>query len=274
MRAQLVKLVSHRLFQQTITGLIIVNAIILGLETMPRVNAAIGAQLMLLDTIIVWIFVAEIALRLAAHGLRFFRDPWSVFDFLVVAISLSSMSGLSALRAFRVFRVLRMLNAFPSLRTVIAAMLRALPGVASVGVVIVIILFVASVIATKLFGESTPDLFGDLFTSMFTLFTVMTLEGWPDVARTVIAEYPYAWIFFVIFILVGTLTMLNLFVAIIVQSIGDVAASDLPELQNGQATDMARMAQEMAAMRAALDRQSDEIARLKSDLPSSPTQMS
>ncbi len=216
LRARVASVVEHPLFQNAIIVLILGNAMVLALQTIPMAEAAAGSLLMWLDRITLWLFAGEIALRIVARGRAFFRDPWSVFDFTVVAVSFSALSGISALRAFRVFRILRLLNAFPKLRFVISGLLSALPGVTSVAVVLLIILFVASVIATQLFGAAAPQHFGDLFTSMFSLFQVMTLEGWPDIAESVLATIPYAWIFFVVFILVATLTMLNLFVAIIV----------------------------------------------------------
>ncbi len=216
LRARVASFVEHPTFQNAIIVLILGNAVVLALQTIPSAQAAAGPLLNTLDTITLWLFAGEISLRILARGRGFFRDPWSVFDFTVVVISLSALSGIAALRAFRVFRILRLLNAFPKLRFVISGLLGALPGVTSVAVILLIILFVAAVIATKLFGVIAPQYFGDLFTSMFTLFQIMTLEGWPDIADMVLAENPYAWIFFVIFILVATLTMLNLFVAIIV----------------------------------------------------------
>jgi len=224
------RFVDHPWFQNTILGVIILNALVLGLEAIPEARAAVGHGLLLgIDYVILWIFVAEIVLRMAAHRLRFFTDAWSLFDLAVVAVSLLAVSGLQALRAFRVFRVLRVLSALPRLRSVMNALLDSIPGIAWVGAILVIILFVAAVIATKLFGESFPEMFGDLFVSMFTLFTIMTLEGWPDKAERVIDVYPYAWIFFVSYILVATLTMLNLFVAIIVNAMEN-------EALGGQAT--------------------------------------
>lgn len=249
MDTSLKRLVESSVFHRAITGLIILNAVVLGMETIPAIQAEWGPMLATLDLIILGIFVVELLLRIAAHRLDFFRDPWSLFDFAVVAVSLSSVSGLSALRAFRVFRVLRLLNAFPTLRRVIGALLSAIPGVASVGTVLLIILFVASVIATKLFADGLPELFGSLFTSMFTLFQVMTLEGWPDVAARTLAVYPHAWLFFVVYILIGTLTMLNLFVAIIVSAMEENSV-------NKGATEAGQdeLLREIRDLRAAVDR--------------------
>ncbi len=249
LRARLTSLVEHPLFQRSVIGLILLNAAVLGAETIPAAAQAAGPLLEVLDLIILWLFATEIVLRIMARGRAFFQDPWSVFDFSVVAVSLSALSGISALRAFRVFRVMRLLNAFPRLRFVITGLLSALPGVASVAVILIIILFVASVIATKLFGGVAPQYFGDLFTSMFTLFQVMTLEGWPDIAQSVLEPYPHAWIFFVIYILVATLTMLNLFVAIIVGAM-ETEALRLAATKAGQDD----MIAELHEIRAQLDR--------------------
>ncbi len=249
LRARLTALVEHPFFHRGVIALILFNAVVLGLETIPSAAAMFGPLLSQIDVAIVGLFTVEIALRIAARGRAFFRDPWSIFDFTVVVISLSALSGISALRALRVFRVMRLLNAFPRLRFVVTGLLSALPGVASVAVVLVIILFVASVIATKMFGETAPQYFGDLFTSMFTLFQVMTLEGWPDIADSVMGEIPYAWIFFVIYILVATLTMLNLFVAIIVGAM-ETEALRLAATKAGQD----ELLEELREMRAQISR--------------------
>ncbi|MGI9571425.1 MAG: ion transporter [Desulfobulbia bacterium] len=220
----LARFTEGRNFQAFILVLIGLNAIVLALEAVPSAKSYFGDTLTQIDTIILWIFVAEIVLRLIAFGPAFFRDPWNIFDFSVVAVSFLSTAGLSALRAFRVFRVLRVLSAVPRLRMVVRALLEALPGVMWVGLLLLVILFVSAVIATHLFGHKFPEQFGNLFISMFTLFQVMTLEGWPDLANSVLKEIPYAWIFFVVYILVATLTMLNLFVAIIVSAMENETA--------------------------------------------------
>jgi voltage-gated sodium channel len=207
--------------QRVLIALILVNAITLGLETSPAVSARFGGLLAVIDRAILSVFVVEIALRLVAHGARFFRDPWSVFDFVVVAIALLPASGpFAVLRALRVLRVLRLLTMVPSMRRVVGALLSAIPGLGSVFGVMALIFYVGSVMATKLFGESFPEFFGSLGDSAYTLFQVMTLESWSmGIARPVMEQHPYAWAFFVPFILVATFTMLNLFVAVIVNAI-------------------------------------------------------
>ncbi|TDQ44926.1 ion transporter [Tepidicella xavieri] len=206
--------------QHTILALIIINAVLLGLETSASVMARVGAWLSLVDKLILSVFVAEIAARLYVHRLRFFRDPWSVFDFAVVAIALVPASGpFAVLRALRVLRVLRVLTIVPSMRRVVGALLSAIPGLSSIALVLLLVFYVFGVIATHLFGQQFPDWFGHLGRSLYTLFQVMTLESWSmGISRPVMEEVPYAWAFFITFILFATFTMLNLFIAIIVNA--------------------------------------------------------
>ncbi len=218
-------------FQTTILWLILVNAVILGLETSPGVMAAYGPILKTLDAAILVVFVAEVGLRLFVHRLAFFRDPWSVFDFLVVAIALVPATGqLSVLRALRVLRVLRVLTIVPSMRRVVGGLLAAIPGLSSIALVLALVFYVFGVITTNLFGQAFPDWFGTLGRSLYTLFQVMTLESWSmGIVRPVMEVYPYAWAFFVPFILIATFTMLNLFIGIIVSAMQSFAESDQAE---------------------------------------------
>jgi len=214
--------------QNVIIALILFNAALLGLGTSPSVMAAFGQLIIGLDRIILAIFVAEIAVRLFVHRAAFWRDPWSVFDFLVVVIALIPASGpFAVLRALRVLRVLRLLTMVPSMRRVVGALLAAIPGLSSIGVVLFIIYYVFAVIATNLFAATHPDWFGSLGRSLYTLFQIMTLESWSmGIARPVMQHFPYAWIFFVLFILVATFTMLNLFIAIIVNAMQSYSDED------------------------------------------------
>ena len=239
------------LVQRSLIALILVNAVILGLETRSTVMAAWGPWLIAADTAILAVFVVEIALRLMAHRLSFFRDPWSVFDFAVVAIALIPASGpLAVLRALRVLRVLRLITLVPSMKRVVGGLLSALPGLGSVTAIIGIIFYVAAVIATGLFGADFPQWFGTFGESAFTLFQVMTLEGWAmDIVRPVMQVFPLAWVFFLLFILASTFTLLNLFVAVIVNAI--------QQEHGGEARPSAD--QELAQLRL-------EIAALRNDL--------
>lgn len=207
---------------------ILVNAVILGLETLPSVMALAGPVILAIDKLCLGFFVIELVLRLYALGLRFFRSGWNVFDFVIVAISLiPTAGGLSVLRALRILRVLRVVSVVPSLRRVVDGLGRALPGMGSVFLLIMIIYYIAAVMATKLFGHSFPQWFGGLDTTSFTLFQIMTLEGWSgEIVRPVMEVYPYAWLFFVPFILITTFAVLNLIVGLIVSSMQEAASED------------------------------------------------
>jgi voltage-gated sodium channel len=236
--------------QAGLIALILVNAVILGLETNEAIMAKWGALLNAADRAILAVFVVEIGLRLAVWRGSFFRDPWSVFDFVVVGIALLPATGpLAVLRALRVLRVLRLISMVPSMRRVASGLLAAIPGLGSVIGIIAVILYVFAVIATKLFAEHFPQWFGTLGESAYTLFQVMTLEGWADIARAVIAVYPLAWLFFVAFILVSTFTMLNLFIAVVVTSMQTEHAREI-EAERPDAPGEADLRRELAALRA------------------------
>ena len=227
-RARLSAWLANPRVQQFVLALIIVNAALMGLETSAGVMAQAGRWILALDRVILGLFVVEILLRIYAHRSAFFRDPWSVFDFTVVAIALIPASGpLAVLRALRVLRVLRVLTIVPSMRRVVGALLSALPGLGSIAMVLLLVFYVFGVIATHLFGQAFPDWFGHLGRSLYTLFQVMTLESWSmGIARPVMEESPFAWVFFITFILFATFTMLNLFIAIIVNAMQTFTESE------------------------------------------------
>jgi len=214
--------------RQFIIGVIIFNAILLGLETSPEVMGAAGTIILTLDWICLAIFVIEIALKLVAHGARFFRSGWNVFDFLIVGIALMPAThGLSVLRALRILRVLRVISAAPRLRRVVEGFVTALPGMGSVFLLMGIIFYIGAVMATKLFGASFPEWFGTLGASFYSLFQIMTLESWSmGIVRPVMDVYPYAWLFLVPFIMVTTFAVVNLLVGLIVNSMQDAHAEE------------------------------------------------
>ena len=220
-RTKIEAFMSNHWVQHGLVFLILLNAAILGLETNEEVMQDWGDVLHLVDHGILGIFMAEIVVLITARKWDFFSDAWSVFDFLVVGIALIPATGsLSVLRALRVLRVLRLINKVDSMRKVVSGLLSSLPGLGSVFGLIVIIFYVASVIATNLFHKEFPDWFGNMGASAYTLFQVMTLEGWSqEIARPVMEVFPYAWVFFVLFILIATFIIFNLFIAVIVDSI-------------------------------------------------------
>ncbi|HCG37851.1 MAG TPA: ion transporter [Pseudomonas sp.] len=227
-RSRLKQLIEQPAVQRGILLLIVINAAILGMQTSPSLVASWGELLRVLDMLILGVFVVEIAARIYVHRAAFFRDPWSLFDFTVVAIALVPASGpFSVLRALRVLRVMRMVTMVPSMRRVVGALLSAIPGLGSIAMVLALVFYVSAVIATGLFGADFPEWFGNLGRSVYTLFQVMTLESWSmGIVRPLMDVFPYAWVFFIPFILIATFTMLNLFIAIIVNAMQTVTDAD------------------------------------------------
>ncbi|HNR76155.1 MAG TPA: ion transporter [Parvularculaceae bacterium] len=205
-----------------VLALILINSALLGLETLPSVKAAIGWEILILDRVIIALFTAEILLRFYSAPASYFRSGWNIFDFIIVGVSLfAASSGLAAVRALRVLRVLRLVTVIPRMRIVVSALLDSIPGIASVGVVLVLIVYVFAVIGANIYGADHPAIFGNVFVSMYTLFQVMTLEGWAEIASQVATTHARSWIFFLTFVLIATFTMLNLFVAIVVKTVED-----------------------------------------------------
>ncbi|RZQ61768.1 ion transporter [Amycolatopsis suaedae] len=254
-RQQVAKIVESRRFTNFIIAVIIFNAVTLGLETSPSILGSHGGLLHTLDYIALAIFVVELLLKFYAYRGRFFADSWNIFDLIVVGIALVPATGpFAVLRALRVLRVLRLISVVPSMRKVVSGLLAAVPGMASIAALLALIIFVAGVMATKLFGTISPDNFGDLGTSLFTLFQVMTGEAWPDIAKEVMREAPMAWIFFVIYILVSSFAVLNLFIAVVVSAMEDELRDEIREEEKRQteAQDEAnqRILDELRALRA------------------------
>lgn len=213
--------------QNIVLVVIIINAIILGLETVQPLMQRYESILHLLDKVCLGIFIVEITLKLYGQGSSFFRNAWNVFDFIVVGIALiPGADGLAVLRALRVLRVLRLISVVPSLRRVVDALVKAIPGIASIAALLAIIFYVGAVMATMLFGKTFPREYGDLGSSLFSLFQIMTLDGWSDQVRRIMRVDPWAPAFFVPFVLISALTVLNLFIAVIVDAMQGLDASN------------------------------------------------
>jgi voltage-gated sodium channel len=248
--------------QHAIIVLIVINAATLGLETSAWIMGQVGGLLKLIDRMLLSIFVVEIVIKLFAFRAGFFRNPWNLFDFVVVSIALIPSSG--PLSVLRVLRILRLISLVPRFRFVVESLLRAIPGILSIAGLLVIFFYVAAVMATGLFGARFPEWFGSIGESMYTLFQVMTLESWSmGIARPVIDVFPWAWAFFVPFILVATFTMLNLFIAIIVSTM-----QSMVEEQKDQETAEigALVRDEHASLQHEVEALREEIRRLRESI--------
>lgn len=219
-RARVRTIVDSSLFDQVIIAVIVINAATLGLEASSTAATARYATVLdIAELAALSVFVVELGLRIYAHGLDYFRRPWNWFDVLLVAISfLPSFETVLALRALRILRSFRLVSLVPSMRRVVSGLVRAIPGLASILFLLLLILYTFAVISTRLFGSISPEYFGTLGTSLFTLFQLMTTEGWPDVAASVMSKQPWAWVFFVVYIVGTAFVLLNLVIGVIVSA--------------------------------------------------------
>lgn len=219
-RARLRTFLERDVVVYSILGVIIFNAITLGLQTSTWVVERFGGFLDVVDRVVLAIFVIEIALKLYAYGWRFFTSAWNIFDLLIVSIGLvPNAEGLSALRGLRVIRALRLLSVMPQMRAVIQALLDAMPGMGAVILMLAIVYYIFSVMATMLYRGTHPQWFGTIGESAYSLFQIMTLESWSmGIVRPVMEEHPWAWVFFVPFIIITAFSVLNLFIGLLVNT--------------------------------------------------------
>jgi len=262
MKAKVQRLLNWPHFETVVLGLIIINSVILALETSPAVMESIGGLLYAIDRLFLLIFVVELLMRLFVDFKGFWRDPWRVFDFIVIGLALMPATGpLAVLRSLRILRVLRLISAVPAMRRVVSGLLGAVPGMLSIILLIAILFFVFAVISTTLFGEAFPQWFGSLGASAYTLFQIMTLESWSmGIVRPVMAVFPYAWILFVPFIVLTAFTVLNLFIGVIVDAMQTEHESMASEERGQMISDNERILTELKALR-------EEVQALQSGKP-------
>ena len=264
---RLTRLVEAPWFRTMVIAVIIANAVILGLLTSKNVRAmgggSVGQLLLLLDTIALAFFVCEIALKAAAYRLRFFRDPWNWFDLAVVAVAfVPATDSLKVLRALRVLRVLRLVAAIPAMRLVVSGLFRALPGMGSAALLLILIHYVFAVIGVQLYsgtlyggyGEGY-DYFGDLGRAFYTLFQIMTLESWSHgIVRPIMEVHPSSWVYFTLFVVISAFAALNLFIGILVNAMDSAKDEAESHMTAEEVADPAQLAilEELHAIRAEL----------------------
>lgn len=223
-RSQVHTFVEHKLFQTAIISLILFNAVIVGLETYPNIYQEYRSFFWSADTVLLWIFTIEIALRMIAAKpfTSFFKSSWNWFDFIIVSAGHIFVGAhfVTVLRILRVLRVFRAISVIPSLRRLVDALLRTIPSLGNIMLLMGIVFYIFAVIGTMLFQTVAPEYFGNLQLSLLTLFQVVTLESWAsDVMRPIFEEIWWSWIYFVSFVLVGTFVVFNLFIGVIVSNV-------------------------------------------------------
>ncbi|GMN02617.1 ion transporter [Erythrobacter sp. MTPC3] len=244
-------LVEARWFERFIITVIVINAIGLGLETSPAVMEQVGGLVRQLDTIAIAIFVVELLLKLFAYRLAFFRNGWNIFDLAIVSAALvPAGEQFSVLRALRILRALRLVSVVPSMRKVIVGLFSAIPSIGTVIIMLLLLFYISAVMATKLFGEAFPQWFGSLGSSLYSLFQIMTLESWSmGIVRPVMEVYPWAWTFFVPFILVTSFIVLNLFIGVIVNAMAEATDEEAHDERELIITELRGLREEVTALR-------------------------
>lgn len=236
MRKRIQAFVNHPVFEYSIIGLILLNGVVLGLETSTTVVTHYGDWLVFANNAILAVFVIEAALKIIAVAPRlglYFGNGWNLFDFTVVALSLIPATGEYAMiaRLARLLRVARLLSTLPELRLIVSTLVRSIPSMGHVLLLMSIIFYIYAVAGYHLFHEHDPTHWRTLGISLLTLFRIVTLEDWTDVMYTGMELHPMAWIYFVSFVVVGTFVVINLFIAVVLNNLEEAKAERLAELR-------------------------------------------
>jgi voltage-gated sodium channel len=256
------RLVDHPAFTSVVVAMIIANALVLGLQTYPGVAREHGEALDLLNALFLTVFVVEIGIRIAAYGRRpwrYFSDGWNVFDFF--AVGLAFVPGLrensTILRLARLARIVRVVHLLPDVRILITGVVRSLPPLASMAILTTLILFVYGMVGWSLFGDELPARWGTIGDAMLTLFVMLTLENFPDYMDEGMSIHPWSWVFFVSFILVAAFVVINVFIAIVLNSMEE--ARELERRAPLDRGDIAPVAERITSLRNALDELEREL---------------
>lgn len=264
MQEQCHRIVEARWFERTIVGLILFNAVLIGLETSPGIMAQHGQWLLLGNHVILGVFIVEAALKLAAVAPRlgrYFGSGWNQFDFAIIVLSFIPASGEFAMvaRLIRLLRVLRLVTALPKLRLVVATLVHSIPSMVHVILLLAILFYIYGVLGYFLYHQHDPEHWGTLGTAMLTLFQVVTLEGWADIMRTAMEAKPFAWVYFVSFVVIGTFVVVNLFIAIVINNLEETKHHELETLAG--AASRAQLLAELRGTMEALTRLEARLAR-------------
>lgn len=261
------RIVDSGRFQGFIFTVIVLNAIVLGLETYGGIREQYGDTLYLLNEIFLGIFIVEVLLRISSYGRRpwnYFRNGWNVFDFVVVfAVFIPGVrENASVLRLVRLLRVVRVVSVLPDLRVLISGMGRALPPIASMAAMAVLLLFIYGMVGWKIFGEALPERWGDIGSAMLTLFTVLTLEGWNEILFTGQEVTRFAWVFLVSFVLIASFLLINILIAIIINAVEEARDAE----RTHEAEERLQAAEESGSDADPLQSALDRLAELQASI--------
>ncbi len=236
MKNRVHQIVSASWFERVIIAFILVNGVILGMETSPSLVAEYGTLMHFGNHLILGVFILEAALKMIAVAPqvgRYFRDGWNVFDFSVIVFSLIPATGEFAMiaRLARLLRVVRLVSTIPELRLIVATLVRSIPSMLHVMTLMGMIFYIYAITGYQLFHEHDPTHWRSLGISLLTLFRVVTLEDWTDVMYTAMEFHYLSWIYFVSFVILGTFVVVNLFIAVVINNLDEAKAERLAELQ-------------------------------------------
>ena len=260
------RIVGSKGFQRLVIMAIVLSAVLVGLETSPAILAKWGEGLKRMDRLLVLLFAVEIFMRLLSYGRgvgRFFSDPWNVFDFAVVSACLmpASPQYLVVLRLFRILRVLRLVTTIPKLQLLVGALFKSIPSMGYVVILLAVHFYIYAVLGTFLFATNDVSHFGSLGSSALTLFQVVTLEGWVEVMAAQQTAFPFiAPLYFISFIVFGTMIILNLFIGVVVNSMTEM--QEELEAQDTPVTSKTIQA-EITALRSSVDKLEKHLSRLE-----------
>jgi len=255
------KFVANPWFERFIIALIVINAVVLGMETSPFLVARFGETFILINRVVLAIFVLEAAIKISAVAPRFklyFGDGWNLFDFTIVVLSLIPSTGEFAMiaRLARLLRVMRLISALPELRLIVSTLVRSVPGFANVILLLFIIFYMYAVAGYHLLHQHDPDHWRSLGISLLTLFRILTLEDWTDVMYAAMSSNPYMWIFFISFVVVATFVVINLFIAVVINNLEEAKKENAGSAADGT---LEKVRLELEQTRASLERLSKEL---------------
>ena len=252
------KFVENKWFQFGVLGVICLNALVFGVQTSPWARNLCGKWLNGIDNLCIAVFTVELVLKIVVYNRRFCKDPWNIFDFVVVAVSfVPDCSMFSSVRLFRILRIFKLISGIRHMRIILGAMVKSVKGIMWTGLLLVLIYYVYGIVGTYLFGATFEDWFGSLGKSVYSLFQIMTLESWSmGIARPVIKVYPYAWIYFVSYILLASFLVMNVVVGIVLNSITECyqTEEDPDAKRHLLKEELAKLKEQIAAVEAALEK--------------------
>ena len=259
-------------FQGFILVVIVLNAVTLGVQTYD-LSSSLDSALATLDDVFLGIFVAELTIRIAAFGPRpqdFFKDGWNLFDFIVVTAAFAPglRENATLLRIVRLLRVVRIVTVLPDLRILVRALVRSIPPILSLAVLTLMLMYVYGMVGWILFHEGDPENWGDIGTAMLSTFTMLTLENWPKLMDAGTEIHPQSWIFFVSYVLLASFLVINILIAIIINSVEQVHQVEREEERADRREELEREGSDIVTVTERLTALRDAIDELELDLQS------